>query len=194
MEICFATQNNDKLREIQNLLPKNVRLLSLKDLNFHGDIKENGNTLEENATVKARYCFQRFKIPCFADDTGLEVNSLNGQPGVYSARYAGEQRSASDNMQLLIRKLNGHNDRSAQFRTVICYIDTLGSEQYFIGQVVGEIIKMMAGNHGFGYDPIFVPDGHNKTFAEMTMTEKNLISHRSHAFRKFVSYINSNPG
>ena len=189
MEVCFATQNIYKLQEIQELLPSNIRLKSLSDLNFHGDIKETGKTLEENATIKALFCFERFNLPCFADDTGLEVSALNGEPGVHSARYAGEQKSTEDNIKLLLKKLTANNDRSAQFRTVICYIDEQGNKQYFTGLVKGRIINSMRGSHGFGYDPIFIPNGCGQSFAEMSMIEKNLISHRSKAIKKFVSYL-----
>ncbi len=189
MEICFATQNSNKLNEIQQLLPESLSLKSLKDLGFRDDIPETGMTLEENAEIKARFCYQKFRIPSFADDTGLEVEALNGEPGVYSARYAGITKDSHANMKLLMHNLEGIDNRTAQFRTVICYIDPSGITMFFQGIVKGKILGEMRGEKGFGYDPIFVPEGYGHTFAEMSLAEKNKISHRSIAFGKFVPYL-----
>ncbi len=194
-KIIFATNNPHKLKEIQSLLGNHFVLLSLSDIGFMGDIPENEATLEGNAIQKAHYIFDKFHFPCFADDTGLEVESLNGQPGVFSARYAGqlhdygseENRSAA-NINKLLANLMGKANRHARFRTVIAYLD--GKNEFtFEGIVNGSIIDVKRGNEGFGYDPIFVPDGYNCTFAEMPLVEKNKISHRARAFSGFVKYM-----
>lgn len=196
MDIIFATNNQHKLQEIQALLGESFRLISLGDLNFSEEIPENQETLEGNALEKARFIFNKFQKPCFADDTGLEVDSLNGAPGVYSARYAGsvqefgsEQKRYAANVQKLIAALQDASNRNARFRTVIAYINSEGNEFLFEGIVNGIIILEQKGSAGFGYDPVFVPDGFQQTFAEMELTEKNKISHRGRAFRKFRDYL-----
>lgn len=196
MEIIFATNNPHKLQEIQAILGNAFHLVSLKDLNFSEDIPENEPTLEGNALEKARFIFKRFHKACFADDTGLEVTALHGAPGVYSARYAGslaefgnEQKRSAANIQKLLKSLKGGNDYSARFRTVIAYIDLTGKEFLFEGIVTGSIISELRGEGGFGYDPVFVPDGYDQTFAEMPLSEKNKISHRARAFRNFHEFL-----
>ncbi len=190
MEICFATHNQNKLREISDLVPHQIKLLSLNDVGVKEDIPETGSTIEENAGIKSTYIFRKTGMSCFADDTGLEVMSLGGEPGVYSARYAGNQRNEGDNMNLLLKKLENYSDRSAQFKTVIHFIDQNAHEHHFEGIAKGNITMNPRGDHGFGYDPIFQPEGSEKTFAEMTLKEKNKISHRAMAFEKLVSFLN----
>ena len=192
LEVIFATNNPHKLHEIQDILGNEFKLLSLKDINFVGDIPENQPTLEGNALEKARYIFERFNMPCFADDTGLEVQSLHGEPGVFSARYAGtiqdfgsEKNRTEANIQKLLANLKDKENRKAQFRTVIAYLDGQ-NEHIFEGKVEGAIITDKCGEDGFGYDPVFLPDGYTQTFAEMPLSEKNKISHRARAFQKMV--------
>lgn len=196
MKIIFATQNPHKLEEIQALLGTSFHLISLKDLSFNEDIPENQNTLEGNALEKARFIYKKFENACFADDTGLEVQSLNGEPGVYSARYAGllsefgtEQKRSAANIKKLLNALNGIENRQARFRTAIAFIDEAGKEFLFEGVVTGTIINTLRGEGGFGYDPVFVPDGYNQTFAEMPLSEKNKISHRARAFQIFHEFL-----
>ena len=191
MEICFATHNQHKSAEIARLVTGGISIVDLTALGLQATIEETGSLLEENASIKSNYVFKRFGIPCFADDTGLEVKSLNGEPGVYSARYAGPQRDALANMNLLLERLQAHQDRTAQFRTVISYIDGNGVESLFEGVVAGTITKEPSGSEGFGYDPIFIPVQYNQTFAEMSTDQKNQISHRSIAFRKLISHLNA---
>ncbi len=196
-QIVFATNNQNKLIEIQALIGVNYKLISLKDLGFNEDIPEPHFTLEENALQKARTVYERFNMPCFADDTGLEVEYLNGAPGVFSARYSGflsdfgsEENRSKANIDKLLHLLNGVQTRTARFRTVIAFIT--GKKEYaFEGIVNGQITDQMRGNTGFGYDPVFVPDGYESTFAEMTMDEKNKISHRAIAFKKFAEFLSS---
>lgn len=199
MDLIFATQNPHKLLEIQNLLGNSFRLTSLKDLHFNEDIPENQDTLEGNALEKARFIFKRFQKGCFADDTGLEVNVLQGAPGVYSARYAGslsefgsEQMRSLANIRKLLKAMEGSLDYSARFRTVIALILANGDEFLFEGIVNGTIIKEMKGVSGFGYDPVFVPHGYQQTFAEMPLSEKNKISHRARAFQNFQEFLIKN--
>ena len=188
MEIVFASNNAHKLAEVSSKLPENFKILSLKDVLGDVDIPETGQTLDDNAIIKAKYVFERTGKNCFADDTGLEITALNGEPGVYSARYAGEDCSFQDNMDKVLRNLKGKQDRSARFRTVICLI--LNGEQHlFEGQVDGEILTEEQGEKGFGYDPIFRPNGFETTFAEMTMEQKNAISHRGLAVQKLVEFL-----
>ncbi len=188
MEIVFASNNAHKLAEVSSKLPENFKILSLKDVLGDVDIPETGQTLDDNAIIKAKYVFERTGKNCFADDTGLEITALNGEPGVYSARYAGEDCSFQDNMDKVLRNLKGKQDRSARFRTVICLI--LNGEQHlFEGQVDGEILTEEQGEKGFGYDPIFRPNGFETTFAEMTMEQKNAISHRGLAVHKLVEFL-----
>ena len=187
--VCFATNNQNKLAEVKNLLGSKFNLLGLSDLNYKEELAEDFYTLEENAKQKAEFIYRQFKIPCFADDTGLEVVALNGAPGVLSARYAGNQKSSSDNISLLLKNLKDKTQRRAQFRTVICMVTSEVEIKYFEGKVEGEIINELRGRQGFGYDPVFVPDGFNKTLAEMSMEEKNAISHRAMAIKKLTQYL-----
>jgi XTP/dITP diphosphohydrolase len=190
MKLIFATANRHKLEEVQAMLPEKIRITGLSDLGFTGDIPETEATLEGNALLKARYIRERYHLPCFADDTGLEVEALNGAPGVYSARYAGveipQELRAKANMNKLLHELTGKTNRKARFRTVIAYIDADNRSYLFEGVVSGVIIEKSVGNEGFGYDPIFMPDGYDITFAQMPLIEKNLISHRARAFQKFA--------
>ena len=188
MEIVFATNNQHKLEEIQALLGPEVHLLKLQDIGLSGDLPEEQDTLEGNAYQKAKYVYDHYNVNCFADDTGLEVDALNGAPGVYSARYAGESKSAHDNMDKLLEELAHKSDRRARFRTVISLIIN-GEERRFDGVVQGSIIKTPRGTEGFGYDPVFRPDGYDVTFAEMPLDEKNKISHRSRAIKKLTHYL-----
>lgn len=188
MKLVFATNNKHKLNEIQNMLNTQFELLCLNDIGCSDEIPETGDTLEANASQKARYIYEKYGVNCFADDTGLEVEALNGAPGVISARYAGEQRCAEDNMQKLLSELNEINNRKARFRTVISLILN-GKETLFEGIVNGEILEKHAGKEGFGYDPIFKPVGFNCSFAEMPLNVKNEISHRANAVKKLVEYL-----
>jgi len=187
-KIVFATNNLHKLKEVQHKLGEGFKLITPNDLGLFDDIPEDHDTLEENALQKARYIFERFQVDCFADDTGLEVDALNGDPGVYSARYAGAQKNSLDNIQKLLLNLKNINNRSAQFRTVISLIYK-GVEHRFEGIVRGRIIDTPRGREGFGYDPIFVPHGFMQTFAEMDLTAKNAISHRAIAIDKLASFL-----
>lgn len=188
MEIVFATNNKHKVREISDLLDKNFTLLSLADLNITEEIPEEAETLEENALFKARYVHEKTGLNVFADDTGLEVSALGGAPGVYSARYAGEGRSFDDNIEKLLREMQNTTDRSARFRTVIALILN-GTEYLFEGTVDGEIIMERRGNGGFGYDPVFLAAGYDRTFAEIPLGEKNRISHRAKAVRHLLEFL-----
>lgn len=188
MELVFATNNKHKLEEIQNSLGDKIKLLSLKDISFFEEIPEDFETLKENAQQKARHIFDRYKVNCFADDTGLEIDYLNGAPGVYSARYAGESCSFEDNVTKVLKELDGITNRKAQFRTVITLI--LDKKEYFFeGSVEGEILTENHGDGGFGYDPIFKPKGFDKSFAEMGLDEKNKISHRGRAVKKLIDFL-----
>jgi XTP/dITP diphosphohydrolase len=187
-KLCFATNNAHKLEEIQAILGSNFELLSLNDINCKEELPETGNTLEANSLQKAKYLYDNYCVDCFADDTGLEVHALGGEPGVYSARYAGLQRSHADNINLLLKNLVNKPDRSARFRTVITLIQN-GNVTQFEGIVNGTIIEDLKGTEGFGYDPIFIPEGYNKTFAEMSLLEKGEISHRGRAFQKLVEFL-----
>jgi XTP/dITP diphosphohydrolase len=188
MKIIFASQNQKKTEEIRSLLPKGFILENLLDLNIEDDIPENEPTIEGNSAFKARWVFQKFGLPCFADDTGLEVLALNGEPGVHSARYAGAARSDQANMDLLQLNLKDKADRSAQFKTVITYCDQ-DQELQFTGIVSCRISKEARGEHGFGYDPIFEPEGLERTFAEMDLAEKNNYSHRARALAQLLSFL-----
>ncbi|MBN2595644.1 non-canonical purine NTP diphosphatase [Labilibaculum sp.] len=188
MKLVFATNNLNKLKELQNLLGEEIELLSLADINCDDEIPEDYETLEENASQKARYIFDKFKMNCFADDTGLEIESLNNEPGVYSARYAGEEKDAKANMRKVLENLKGIENRKSRFRTVISLLID-GKEIQFEGVVEGNILEKERGIDGFGYDPIFEPSGYGISFAEMDMTEKNKISHRGLAVRKLVDYL-----
>ena len=188
MKICFATHNQNKLKEIKALLPERLELISLSDIDLTEEIPETGSTLEENSRIKAEHIYLNYGIPVFADDTGLEVNALNGEPGVYSARYAGGQRSDQDNMSLLLKNLDQKQDRSALFKTVITLI-TDKEDIQFTGVCEGRIAYAKAGDQGFGYDPIFIPENSSLTFAQMNMDQKNAISHRKRAFEKLIVYL-----
>lgn len=186
--LCFATNNNHKTEEIRALLGPFFLLKNLKDIGCTEELPETQPTIEGNALQKARYVFDHYGIACFADDTGLEVEALNGEPGVYSARYAGEQRNDHDNIQLLLSRLKNSSNRKARFKTVIAWVEE-GRVETFEGLVYGTIIDTPRGTNGFGYDPVFVPDGFNKTFAEMELADKNLISHRATAVKKLTNFL-----
>jgi XTP/dITP diphosphohydrolase len=188
MDLVFATNNQHKLLEINTILNDIFKIRSLKDITCNDEIPETGDTLEANASQKAWYIYEKYKINCFADDTGLEISALNNAPGVYSARYAGEERDAGKNMEKVLYNLRGKTNRKAQFRTVISLIID-GKELLFEGVVKGRIIENERGSKGFGYDPIFVPDGYNETFAEMDISVKNKISHRANAVNKLSAYL-----
>ncbi|RRO22836.1 non-canonical purine NTP diphosphatase [Flavobacteriaceae bacterium 14752] len=188
MQLVFATHNQNKLLEVQAILPQSIKLLSLNDINCHEDIAETANTIEGNAQLKAEYVFKTYNLPCFADDTGLFVNSLNGEPGVYSARYAGQQKDAQANINKLLKNLNNTKDRSAYFKTVIAF-KTENDNKLFTGICKGQITKTPSGSAGFGYDPIFKPLGYTQTFAELDPQTKNQISHRGQALQKFIDYL-----
>jgi len=188
MELVFATNNQHKLEEIQALLGNNIHLLSMKDIRCNEEIPEDHYTLEENASQKAWYIFNKYKKNCFADDTGLEVDYLNGNPGVFSARYAGEEKNAQANINKLLIELTGIENRKARFRTVISLIIE-GREMQFEGIVNGTILSEKHGSSGFGYDPVFLPEGYDLSFAEMNLSEKNEISHRARAFNKLVDFL-----
>lgn len=188
-KLVFATNNAHKLDEISSILGEKVELLSLKDIHCDVDIPETADTLEGNAMLKAEYIYENYGLDCFADDTGLEVEALKGAPGVYSARYAGgEGHNSEANMQKLLQNMQGVQNRKAQFRTVICLILD-GKKHLFEGVVKGEIIKEKRGGSGFGYDPIFIPEGYTKTFAEMGNETKNKISHRALAVEKLCRFL-----
>jgi len=189
--ICFATNNKHKLEEINTLLRNEIKVFGLEEIGCTEELAEEQETLEGNSLQKAQYVFGNYGVSCFADDTGLEVEALNGEPGVYSARYAGSQRSAEDNMNLLLTNLQSKVNRKAQFRTVITLITPEGKNQ-FEGVLKGTIIKDKRGGGGFGYDPIFLPEGNSKTLAEMTMEEKNMMSHRARAVEKLILFIDRN--
>ena len=190
MKLVFASNNLNKIKEIQSILNGSIQLLSLEDIGCHEEIPETADTIEGNAVLKADYVTQKYGYDCFADDTGLEVASLNGEPGVYSARYAGEQRNADDNMNKLLIALKDKSDRSAQFKTVIA-LNLKGEQHLFTGLAKGEITFSKAGNHGFGYDPIFQPENYSETFAELSSDIKNKISHRAKATKQLIDFLNS---
>lgn len=188
MKIVFATNNQHKLSEIRQILGDRVEVLSLKDIGCDVDIPETGKTLEENALQKAQYVFDHYHTDVFADDTGLEVEALNGAPGVYSARYAGEGHDSEANMSKLLKNLSNNDNRKARFRTVIALIQQ-GDVHKFEGIVNGQIIRERRGGEGFGYDPIFQPDGYDKTFAKLGLDIKNTISHRARAVAKLCAFL-----
>jgi len=187
-KLVFATNNQHKLEEVSAILGNHIELLSLKDINCETDIPETADTLEGNALLKAQYIYNNFNLNCFADDTGLEIEALNNEPGVYSARYAGEDKSAEANMLKVLDKLKNETNRKAQFRTAVSLILD-GKEYLFEGIIKGEIIKEKRGNNGFGYDPVFVPEGYNQTFAELGNEIKNKISHRALAINKLCDFL-----
>jgi len=187
-KLVVATNNAHKLEEIAAILGDEMELLSLKDINCHADIPETADTLEGNARQKAMYIYENYGMDCFSDDTGLEVDALNGAPGVFSARYAGDGHDSEANMQKLLKELKGNENRKAQFRTAICLIME-GKEYLFEGIVKGAIIEEKRGGAGFGYDPIFVPEGYDQTFAELGNDIKNTISHRARAVEKLCKFL-----
>lgn len=187
-EIIFATNNLHKLQEIRNITKGKLHIRSLHDLGFYEDIPETENSIEGNAVLKAATVFKLFQLPCFADDTGLEVNALNGAPGVYSARYAGENASYSDNVAKLLKAMENYRDRKARFKTVIAYIDK-HTQRLFEGIIEGNISTKAMGINGFGYDPVFVPNGFDISFAEMDSATKNALSHRAIASRKLSEWL-----
>jgi XTP/dITP diphosphohydrolase len=188
MQLVFATHNLHKLEEVKTLLNSNITVLSLKDINYTDEIEENETTLEGNALIKAKTIFKSIQENCFADDSGLLVDALNGEPGVYSARYAGSQKNDNDNMNKLLDKLKDIENRKAQFKTVLALI--LNEKEYlFEGIVHGVIAHEKKGTKGFGYDPIFIPEGFSKSFAELTSSEKSMISHRSIALKKLITFL-----
>ena len=190
MEIIFATNNRHKLEEAQAILGNDFKLITPKDLNLFEDIPENADTLEGNALIKAEYLWNKFHRPCFADDTGLEVEALGGAPGVYSARYAGEDHNSKNNIEKLLKELDGIGQRGARFRTVTALI-LEGKVNYFEGVLNGEITLKPSGSGGFGYDSVFLPEGYSQTLAELSSYEKNLISHRGSAMRKLSGFLNN---
>ncbi|QYS88671.1 non-canonical purine NTP diphosphatase [Flavobacterium davisii] len=189
MKIVFASNNQNKIKEIQKLIPNSIEILSLKDINCLDDIPETATTIEGNARLKANYVTEKYGYPCFADDSGLEVEVLNGEPCVFSARYAGEEKDDQKNIKKLLNVLSCELNRKANFKTVIAL--NLEGEQYlFTGTVEGIITLEQKGSNGFGYDPIFIPDGHEITFAEMTLEDKSKISHRAKAVNQLIMFIN----
>ncbi|MCK9616704.1 MAG: non-canonical purine NTP diphosphatase [Lentimicrobiaceae bacterium] len=186
--LVFATNNAHKIEELRNIIGKRFEVLSLKDIGCEEDIPETADTLEGNASLKSKYIFEKYELNCFGDDTGLEIAALNGKPGVYSARYAGENKSFDDNIDKVLNELAHFTDRTACFRTVISLIFH-GKEFFFEGKVCGILRHERAGGKGFGYDPIFQPKGYNITFAEMGMEEKNRISHRGMAVNKLIDFL-----
>ena len=188
MKLVFASNNKNKIQEIQALVPNTIQIVSLEDIGCTEDIPETADTIEGNAILKANYVTSNYGYDCFADDTGLEVEALNGAPGVYSARYAGEQKDANDNMDKLLSELKDKSNRKANFKTVIA-LNLNGKQNLFTGIINGKIIEEKIGTNGFGYDPIFVADGFEKTFAELTMEEKSTISHRGIAVKELILFL-----
>ena len=189
MDLVFATNNKNKLKEIKHMIIDKINVLSINDLNHSDDLEETGLTLKNNASQKARFIYKKFNKNCFADDSGLEILSLNNEPGVFSARYAGSNCSADDNMNKVLKKLESIKNRNAIFKTVICLILD-GKEYFFEGSIEGIITNEKIGHNGFGYDPIFRPNNFNLTFAQMSVKEKSKISHRAIAVSKFVKFVN----
>ena len=188
MKLVFASSNKNKIQEIQQLVPSTIQILSLEDIGCAEDIPETTDTIEGNAILKANYVTEKYGYDCFADDTGLEVEALNGAPGVYSARYAGKQKDSNDNMDKLLSELIDKSNRKANFKTVIA-LNLNGKQHLFTGIVNGKIIEEKIGTNGFGYDPIFVADGFDKTFAELNMEEKSTISHRGIAVKELIKHL-----
>lgn len=189
MQLVFASNNKNKIKEIQQLLPDTIEILSLESIGCHEEIPETADSIEGNAILKANYITEKYGYNCFADDTGLEVAALNGAPGVYSARYAGEQRNAVDNMNLLLENLLDKTDRTAQFKTVIA-LNINGEQHLFTGIAKGKITTEKSGNQGFGYDPIFQPEDFKETFAKLPLEIKNKISHRGKATQLLIAFLN----
>ena len=193
MKLVFATNNKHKLQEVRDIIGSGVEVLSLNDIDCHNDIPETADTLQGNALIKARYIYEKYGIDCFADDTGLEVEALGGEPGVYSARYAGEECDSEANMHKLLHNLTGKKNRNAQFRTVIALIID-GKEMLFNGIVKGTITEEKRGTSGFGYDPVFIPEGFSESFAQMGNVVKNSISHRYRATQELSNYLKERYG
>ena len=191
MKLVFASNNKNKIQEIQALVPSTIQIVSLEEIGCTEDIPETADTIEGNAILKANYVSKKYGYDCFADDTGLEVEALNGAPGVYSARYAGEQKDANDNMDKLLSELKDKLNRKANFKTVIA-LNLNGKQNLFTGIINGKIIEEKIGTNGFGYDPIFVADRYEKTFAELTMEEKSTISHRGIAVKQLIEELKKN--
>lgn len=188
IKIVFATNNPNKIFEIQSLLPPSIQIISLQSIGCFEDIPETSNTIEGNAIQKANYILENYGYDCFADDTGLELEALNSEPGVFSARYAGEQRNPEDNMNKLLANLENQPNRNARFKTVIC-LNLNGQQHLFTGIANGQITKQKSGSGGFGYDPIFQPEGYQHTFAEISLSEKNIISHRGKATKLLIDFL-----
>jgi XTP/dITP diphosphohydrolase len=188
MQLVFASNNKNKIKEIQALVSDTIQIISLEDIGCTEDIPETAETIEGNAILKANYITSNYGYNCFADDTGLEVEALNGAPGVYSARYAGKQKDANDNMDKLLLVLKDKSNRKANFKTVIC-LNLNGTQQLFTGIINGKIIDEKIGTNGFGYDPIFIAEGHQKTFAQLTLEEKANISHRGIAVAQLIAFL-----
>lgn len=191
MQLVFASNNQNKIKEIQELLPDTIEILSLSAIGCTEEIPETASTIEGNAILKANYITEKYGYDCFADDTGLEVETLNGEPGVYSARYAGEQRNADDNMNKLLEALANETNRKAQFKTIIA-LNSNKKQHLFTGIAKGAIIKEKLGNQGFGYDPVFQPEDYKETFAQLPMEIKNKISHRGKAVRQLIEFLKEN--
>ncbi|MEA9412013.1 non-canonical purine NTP diphosphatase [Flavobacterium sp. PL02] len=189
MDLVFASNNKNKILEIQSILDGSIKILSLEDIGCHEDIPETADTIEGNAILKADYVTKKYGYDCFADDTGLEISALNGEPGVYSARYAGEQRNSDDNMNKVLNGLNNVSNRKAHFKTVIV-LNLNGKQHLFTGIADGSITQDKKGDQGFGYDPIFQPEGYEETFAELPLTVKNKISHRGKATQQLIDFLN----
>ena len=187
-ELVFATSNKGKYNEVKKMMPRNINLLSLNDLNFIGDIQETGKTLKQNAKIKSDFIFNNFGINCFADDTGLEIDSLNGRPGIYSARFAGKTCNSNDNIEKVWKLLTGYKNTDAKFKSILS-LNIDGKTFFFKGKIDGKIIFNKRGTNGFGYDSIFIPNGYNKTFAELNSVEKNEISHRSKALKRLIIFL-----
>ena len=188
-KIVFATNNYNKFNEIKHIFPKNIKLISLKDLNFYEKIEESGNTLKDNAKIKSNYIYDKYSLSCFSDDSGLLIDHLNGEPGVYSSTYAGVPRNDLNNMIKVLEKLKNINNRTACFKTIISL--NLGSKKLiFCGELMGSISNSIKGKNGFGYDPIFIPKGYNLTLGELSPSIKNKISHRALAIKKLINFLN----
>ena len=187
-ELVFATSNKGKYDEVKKMMPRNINLLSLNDLNFTDDIQETGKTLKQNAKIKSDFIFNNFGINCFADDSGLEIDSLNGMPGIYSARFAGKTCNSNDNIEKVWKLLTGYKNTDAKFKSILS-LNIDGKTFFFKGKIDGKIIFNKRGTNGFGYDSIFIPNGYNKTFAELNSVEKNEISHRSKALKKLIIFL-----
>jgi len=192
-QLVFATNNQHKLEEVSAKIKGRFELLSLEDIGCTDDIEETGTTFSENASIKSHYIYQKYQLNCFGDDSGLEIDALNSEPGVYSARYAGEHGNHAANMSKVLQNLNNEKNRKARFRTVISLIWN-GEEHFFDGTVEGNIRTELSGTEGFGYDPIFEPEGYNITFAEMSMDQKNSISHRARAVDKLIDFLSTTSG